>query len=152
MTHRFANQRSRCLIGHSESLQLEAYLDGDVWTIGWGTTRINGKPVKAGMRITREQAIEYFNHDMAIFEQDVTKLVKVPLTNNQFSAVVSLVYNVGTTQFSKSTLLRKLNAGDYKGAADEFGRWVYDNGKILKGLVTRRQREKELFLTPDGEE
>lgn len=148
---RTANQTARCLIGHSEGFRLEAYPDGDVWTIGWGTTRINGKPVTEGMTITREQAAEYFNHDMAMFEKEVNNLVKVHLTDNQFSALVSLTYNIGSTNFSKSTLLKKLNAGDYAGAANEFGRWIYAQGKILPGLVTRREKEKELFLTPDGE-
>lgn len=148
-TTRFANQTGRCLIGHAEGLRLESYLDGDVWTIGWGTTRINGKPVTPGMTITREQAAEYFNHDIAHFEKDIATLVKVKLTDNQFSALVSFIFNIGTTQFQKSTLLKKLNAGDYTGAAREFDRWVYDNGNVLPGLVTRRQKEKELFLTPD---
>jgi len=148
---RKANQTARCLIGHSEGYSLEAYPDGAVWTIGWGTTRINGQPVSKGMKITREQAAEYFNHDMAMFEKEVNNLVKVPLTDNQFSAIVSLTYNIGSGNFGKSTLLKKLNAGDYDGAANEFGRWIYAQGKILPGLVTRREKEKELFLTPDGE-
>jgi len=148
---RTANQTARCLIGHSEGFSLTAYPDGDVWTIGWGTTRINGQPVQPGMIITRDQAAEYFNHDISVTEKEISNFVTVPLTDNQFSALVSLCYNIGGTKFRKSTLLRKLNAGDYAGAAGEFGRWIYARNKVLPGLVTRRQREKELFLTPDGE-
>jgi len=147
---RSTNQTARCLIGHAEGLRLESYPDsGGVWTIGWGTTRINGKPVKQGMVITQEQAAIYFNHDMGIVEQEVSNLVKVPLTDNQFSALVSFVFNIGSGQFSKSTLLKKLNQGDYDGAANEFGRWIYAKGKVLNGLITRREQERDLFLTPD---
>jgi lysozyme len=147
---RVTNQAARCLIGRAEGLRLEAYLDGtDVWTIGWGTTRINGKPVTPGMTITKEQAAEYFNHDLAVFEKEISEVVKVALTNNQFSALISLIYNIGGTQFRSSTLLKKLNRGDYAGAANEFGRWIYDNSKILNGLIERREKEKQLFLTRD---
>jgi lysozyme len=147
---RSTNQTARCLIGRAEGLRLEAYLDGtDVWTIGWGTTRINGKPVKKGMTITKEQAAEYFNHDIAVFEKEIADVVKVALTDNQYSSLVCLIYNIGGAQFRTSTLLRKLNSGDYAGAANEFGRWIYDNGKILNGLVERREKERQLFLTQD---
>jgi lysozyme len=152
MKLRHANQTARCLVGRAEGFSLEAYPDsGGIWTIGWGTTRIHRKPVTEGLTITKEQAVEYFNHDMFEVEAQVTSLVKVPLTNNQFSALVSLVYNIGSGQFQKSTLLRKLNQGDYDGAANEFERWVFDNGVKLDGLVTRRERERELFITPDDE-
>lgn len=150
-TLRRTNQLGRCLIGSAEGLRLDAYLDGDVWTIGWGTTRINGKPVTQGMKITRDQAIEYFNHDMSHFEQEICDCVKVPLTDNQFAALMSFIYNFGGTKFRSSTLLKKLNQRDYQGAANEFGRWIHADGQVLQGLVTRRQKEKELFLTPDDE-
>lgn len=151
MTLRQINQAGRCLIGSSEGLQLTAYPDGSkVWTIGWGTTRIDGKPVTEGMTITRDQAIEYFNADMAEFEREITNYVKVPLTGNQYAALISLCYNIGGTHFRNSTLLKKLNQRDYNGAANEFGRWIYADGKVLEGLITRRAKEKELFLTPDG--
>lgn len=150
MKLRHANQTARCLIGRAEGFSLESYQDtGGVWTIGWGTTKIAGKPVTAGMTITKEQAVECFNHDIFEVEAQVAALVKVPLTDNQFSSLVSLVYNIGSGQFKKSTLLRKLNQGNYDGAANEFGRWVYDNGVKLNGLISRREQERELFLTPD---
>jgi lysozyme len=101
------------------------------------------------MVITKEEAADYFNHDIAMFEKEIANYVKVPLTDNQYSSLVSLIYNIGGKAFKASTLLRKLNQGDYDGAANEFDRWVYSNGKVLNGLVTRRQNEKELFLTPD---
>ena len=147
---RLTNQTARCLIGHAEGLRLESYQDpGGVWTIGWGTTKINGKPVRPGMVITREQAATYFNHDLAIVEQEVSNLVKVPLTDNQFAALVSFVFNIGASAFKKSTLLKKLNTGDYDGAANEIGRWIFAKGKFFAGLISRREQERDLFLTPD---
>ena len=150
MRLRHANQTARCLVGRSEGFSLEAYPDsGGVWTIGWGTTRINGNPVTEGLTITKKQAIACFNHDMFEVEAQVGAMVKVPLTDNQFSALVSFVYNEGIVNFQESTLLRKLNQGDYDGAANEFGRWIYAAGVKLNGLITRRERERELYITPD---
>ena len=77
-------------------------------------------------------------------------LVKVKLGSNQFSALVCFSYNVGLGTFSKSTMLRKLNDGDYRGAAAEFDRWVKGGGRTLPGLVRRRNAEKTLFLKPDS--
>lgn len=149
---RQANQTARCLIGHSEGFSLTAYPDGvGIWTIGWGTTRINGQPVTEGTTITEDQANDYFNHDISVFERDICDAVTVPLTDNQFGALVSLCYNIGSGNFRSSTLLRKLNDGDYDGAADEFSRWIYSAGHVLNGLVERRRKEKKLFLTPDDE-
>ncbi|WP_312069487.1 lysozyme, partial [Acinetobacter sp.] len=76
----------------------------------------------------------------------VNNLVKVPLSQNQFDALVSLTYNIGSTAFKNSTLLKKLNAKDYAGAADQFLRWNKGGGKVLKGLVRRREAERALFL------
>jgi lysozyme len=132
------------LKGH-EGLRLKAYLDtGDVPTIGYGHTR----GVKMGDTCTKEQALQWLDEDADIAENDVNRLVKAPfgLNQNQFDALVSFVYNIGGDEFSTSTLLRKLNAGDYTGAAKQFGRWIYDNGKIVNGLVLRRADERELFL------
>ncbi len=84
--------------------------------------------------------------DLIIHCNNVTKLVKVPLTQNQFDALVSFEYNIGYSKLSASTLLRLLNSGDYKGASDQFGRWVYGGGKILPGLVRRRKAETQLFI------
>lgn len=136
------------LISSFEDTKLQAYDDGvGVWTIGIGTTVYpNGVKVKKGDKCTLEQAKEYFAHDLKRFESSVNKLVEVPLSQNQFDALVSLTYNIGSGAFAKSTLLRKLNAKDYQGAADQFLVWIRGGGKVLKGLVRRREAERALFL------
>ncbi|GLG81674.1 lysozyme [Acinetobacter calcoaceticus] len=132
-----------------EGLKLSAYDDSTgVWTIGYGTTRYpNGKRVSEGDRCTLEQAKAYMQHDLKIFERAVNSSVKVPLKQNQFDALVSLTYNIGVGAFKHSTLLKKLNSGDYKEAANQFDVWVNAGGKRLKGLVNRRAMEKKLFLS-----
>ncbi|MFW2152803.1 lysozyme [Acinetobacter gyllenbergii] len=136
------------LISSFEDTKLQAYDDGvGVWTIGIGTTVYpNGVKVKKGDTCTLDQAKSYFAHDLKRFEASVNNLVKVPLSQNQFDALVSLTYNIGQTAFSKSTLLKKLNAKDYAGAADQFPRWNKGGGKVMKGLVRRRDAERALFL------
>lgn len=136
------------IISSFEDTKLQAYDDGvGVWTIGIGTTVYpNGVKVKKGDKCTLDQAKEYFAHDLKRFESSVNNLVKVPLTQNQFDALVSLVYNIGQTAFSNSTLLKKLNAKDYQGAADQFLVWNKAGGKVMKGLVRRREAERALFL------
>ncbi|WP_035357747.1 lysozyme [Acinetobacter calcoaceticus] len=132
-----------------EGLKLSAYDDGTgVWTIGYGTTRYpNGKRVSEGDRCSLEQAKTYMQHDLKIFERAVNSSVKVPLKQNQFDALVSLTYNIGVGAFKHSTLLKKLNSGDYKEAANQFDVWVNAGGKRLQGLVNRRAMEKKLFLS-----
>lgn len=136
------------LISSFEDLKLNAYDDGvGVWTIGIGTTVYpNGVKVKKGDTCTLDQAKEYFAHDLKRFESSVNNLVKVPLTQNQFDALVSLAYNIGSGAFKNSTLLKKLNAKDYAGAADQFLVWNKGGGKVMKGLVRRREAERALFL------
>ena len=136
------------LISSFEGCELKAYLcPAKVWTIGFGTTVYpNGVKVKKGDSCTLEQAKQFKAHDLKRFEKTVNDLVKVPLTQNQFDALVSLTYNIGTGAFEKSTLLKKLNAGDYQGAADQFTVWNKGGGKVLQGLVNRRAKEKEVFL------
>lgn len=133
--------------GH-EGLRLVAYLDSvGVWTIGYGDT---GPDVVKGLVITKAQAEERLRGRLREFEGYVNRLVKVELTQNQFDALVSLVYNIGPTNFSTSTLLRKLNASDYLGAADQFPVW--NKGRVgrklvvINGLTNRRREERELFL------
>lgn len=130
-----------------EDLRLESYLPtpNDVWTIGYGTTRINGRSVVKGEKITHRQAKEYFREDILKFQNAINDLVKVELTQNQFDALVSFVYNIGVGAFSKSTLLKKLNSGDYAGASREFKRWNKQAGKVLRGLTKRRNEEAEMF-------
>lgn len=134
------------LIKDREGFSKVAYKDtGGVWTIGYGTTKVNGVPVQEGMTCTIEQGCLWLEEDARWAQTAVNKAVKVPLNQNQFDALVSFVYNVGEDAFYKSTLLRKLNSGDYHGAAKEFERWVLDNGKVIPGLVSRRHQEEELF-------
>lgn len=142
----------KAIAGHEGNV-LTAYQDSvGVLTIGVGHTSAAGPPtVKKGMKITAAESDEILSRDLAGVEADVNKLVKVPLSQSQFDALVSLVFNIGGTSFRKSTLLRKLNAGDYAGAADQFRVWDMGtvNGKKvrIKGLTTRRADERKLFLS-----
>lgn len=134
------------LLKSFEGKSLTSYDDGvGVWTIGYGTTRINGVKVTRGMTISDSQAEEYLRADLNSFEKTVNEVVKVPLNQNQFDALVSLTYNIGSSAFTNSTLLRKLNARDYKGASDQFLVWNKGGGKVMRGLVRRREAEKKLF-------
>ena len=136
------------LICNFEGLRLKAYDDGvGVWTIGFGTTKYpNGIRVKKGDTCTLDQAKAYMQNDLKAFEQTVNNTVKVPLNQNQFDALVSLAYNIGSTAFKNSTLVRQLNEGNYKAAANQFNVWVNAGGKRMQGLVNRRAAEKTLFL------
>ena len=124
-------------------------LDG-VWTIGYGQTgSYYGKRVRRGMTTTKAEAHAWLrDHSIKTYEDAVTQAVKVPLNQNQFDALVSFAYNVGVGALKQSTALRKLNAGDYAGAADALTMWTKCNGKVLAGLVRRRKEERALFLTP----
>lgn len=139
------SQRGIALIKSFEGLRLDAYPDpgtgGAPWTIGFGTT----KGVKPGMVITADRAEEMLQEDLRIFEAAVNGAVKVRICQHMFDALVSLVYNIGGAAFRDSTLLRKLNAGDYDGAGMEFERWVFAGGRKLAGLVRRRAAERALF-------
>lgn len=136
------------LICGFEGKRLNAYDDGvGVWTIGFGTTIYpNGVRVKKGDTCTEAQAKQYMQNDLKKFERTVNDVVTVSLSQNQFDALVSLTYNIGSGAFTKSTLLKKLNAGDYKGAAAQFDVWNKAGGKVMQGLVNRRAREKGVFL------
>lgn len=130
------------LIKGFESLRLNAYPDSaGVWTIGYGHTG----GVRPGDRITEAQAEAYLRQDTAWAQQAVRDRVTVPLSQQQFDALTSFVFNVGQGAFESSTLLRKLNAGDYAGAQAQFGRWVHAGGEVLQGLISRRAAEAELF-------
>ena len=124
-------------------------LDG-VWTIGYGQTgSYYGKRVRRGMTTTKAEAHAWLrDHSIKTYEDAVTQAVKVPLNQNQFDALVSFAYNVGVGALKQSTALRKLNVGDYAGAADALTMWTKCNGKVLAGLVRRRKEERALFLTP----
>lgn len=137
------------LIKQFEGLRLTAYQDSvGVWTIGYGWTQlVDGKPITKGMVIKPETAERLLKTGLVSYENDVSKLVKVKLTQGQFDALVSFAYNLGTHALSTSTLLKKLNAGDYDGAGDEFPRWNKAGGKELAGLTRRREAEFALFIS-----
>lgn len=136
------------LIKEFEGCKLTAYQDSvGVWTIGFGWTQpVDGKPIRAGMTIKQETAERLLKTGLVSYESDVSRLVKVGLTQGQFDALVAFTYNLGARSLSTSTLLRKLNAGDYTGAAAEFMSWNKAGGKALKGLTRRREAERALFL------
>ena len=124
-----------------------------IWTIGFGHTDAAGSPKHAtspNLSLTEGEAASILERDLLKYEADVERLVKVPLNDNQFSALVSFTYNLGAGNLGSSTLLRKLNAGDYDGAANEFPRWNKAGGKVLKGLSRRRAAEMDLFTKPSG--
>ena len=132
------------LIKQFEGCKLEAYqCSAGVWTIGYGHT---GSDVTKGRKITQNDAESLLKQDLIVHCNNVLKLVKVKLNQNQFDALVSFEYNVGYGNLSSSTLLKLLNKGDYTGAAGQFEKWVYAGGKVLAGLQKRRKAEKELFL------
>jgi len=138
------SDKAIALIKDFESLRLKAYLcPAKVWTIGYGHTR----NVERGQEITEAEAERLLRCDLVEFERDVNRLVRVPLTQNQYDALISFIFNNGAKEFSTSTLLRKLNTGDYTGAAKEFKRWKFAKGKELPGLVRRRLLEERLFLS-----
>lgn len=137
------------LIRDFEGCELKAYRDAvGVWTIGYGHTSAAGSPqVKAGMTITAAQAEEILKRDLAQYERAVLTAVKVPLSQEQFDALVSWTYNLGAKSLLVSTLLKKLNAGDYAAVPAEMKRWNRAGGKTLKGLVRRREAEAFLWST-----
>ncbi|HFT8008540.1 TPA: lysozyme [Burkholderia cenocepacia] len=138
----------RPLTETSESCRLTAYPDpasgGAPWTIGWGAT---GAGITQGTVWTQEQADSRLTLDLNARADIVDRYVKVLLTPAKKAALVDFVFNVGEGNFASSTLLKKLSAGDYQGAADEFPKWNLASGKVMPGLVTRRARERDLFLT-----
>lgn len=130
------------LIRTSEGYRSRPYRIGQgKWTVGYGH-ELNGVPPK---QITRANAEKLLKGDVAHAAAVIRHLVTIPLTQGQFDALVSFVFNVGGDQFDGSTMLTALNKGDYAYASAEFGRWIWDNGKQLKGLIERRKRERELF-------
>ena len=132
------------LIKEFEGLRLKAYkCPGGVWTIGYGHT----VGVKPGMVISEAQAEEYLKADLIAFERYLNGL-RLALNQNQFDALISLIYNIGIGNFQKSTLLRKarINTND-NSIMDEFLRWVYSKGRVLPGLQRRRLREMKLYFS-----
>jgi GH24 family phage-related lysozyme (muramidase) len=119
--------------------------DGTPWTIGWGST---GPDIGCGTVWTQEQCDVRFERDVGCYVDEVARAIgSAPTTQNQFDALVSFHYNTG--RIAKATLTRKHCAGDHAGAQAEFGKWVFNDGRRLRGLVRRRAEEAELYGTPD---
>lgn len=137
------------LIKEWEGVKLTAYQDvAGIWTIGIGTIKYpNGVRVRKGDTCTLDQALAYLKNDCLWVDSCLDTAIKVPVTQNQFDALASFVYNVGETAFKSSTLLTKLNNKEYSVAADEMLRWVNAGGVKQKGLLNRRNAERKLFLT-----
>jgi lysozyme len=122
-------------------------------TVAYGHTDAAGEPKYANTKsktFTKAEGRLILERDLATYAASVRSLVKVPLNDNQFGALVSFTYNCGAANLKKSTLLKKVNAGDFEGAAKEFGRWNRAGGQVLKGLTRRRAAEAALFATPSG--
>jgi len=148
------NQAGIELIKEFEGLRLRAYLcPANVPTIGYGTTVYpNGRKVQMGDQITAEQAEEYLRSDLRAFERNAESMLRVSVNENQFAALVSFSYNVGSESLRRSTMLRFINDNRFADAAGEFARWNMAAGKPLAGLTRRRAAERELFLKPVSDE
>ena len=143
------NKAGKDLIKSFEGCKLVAYqCSAGKWTIGYGNTFFeNGEAVKPGDRITQEKADELFELIVSNFESKVDKLIKTILTENQFSALVSFCYNVGENNLAKSTLLKKINFNpNDPSIRAEFMKWNKAGGKVLNGLVRRREAEAKLYF------
>lgn len=133
-----------------EGCKLKAYpdpgsRDGTPWTIGYGHTSDSFMKVHKGLVITQAQADAALVHDLEETAAEVARLVKVKLSDNQFGALISFAFNVGVGAFGKSTLLKKLNAGDYGSVPAQLARWNKNDGKVMEGLTNRRAAEAGLW-------
>ena len=130
------------LIQKFEGCELEAYkCPADVWTIGYGHT----KGVVEGMKITKEEAEQMLIDELHEYENYINKYVTVALSQHQFDALVSWVYNLGPANLKASTMLKVLNEGQYEEVPSQMKRWNKAGGKTLDGLIRRRQAEAYLF-------
>ena len=118
------------------------------WTIGYGAIwGLDGKRVTEDHPdISKDQADQLLRRDVRKSQVAVLRLIKVPLEDGQFDSLCSFVFNLGSGSLQSSTLRRKINRGDYIGAADEFPRWVFAGGRKLKGLIKRRKHERLMFI------
>lgn len=132
------------LIKRFEGCRLKAYRDVvGVWTIGWGRTT----NVKKGDTCTQEQADKWLDEEVAVFAKCVDNYVLTPISSKQRDALISFAYNVGCAALARSTLVKKINSGDFAGAANEFLKWDKAGGKKISGLSKRREAERELFIS-----
>lgn len=145
------NKAALDLIKEFEGFRAEAYRDPvGIWTIGYGTTDAAGVGIspKAGRVITEAEAEWYLQKTVDKFAAQITPAITAPINENEFGAFVSLAYNIGPGAFRKSSALRHFNAGDKAKAADSILLFNKAGGKVLRGLVRRREAERALFLTP----
>jgi len=144
--------RGLALIKQYEGLRLEAYQDSvGIWTIGYGHTAQAGPPKPgAGMRITRLEAEAILARDLVEYERAVDEVVTRPPKQNQFDAMVSLCFNIGPGNFTRSSVARAFNIGEESRAAEAFLAWNKAGGRVLPGLTRRRAAEKRLFLSQGG--
>ena len=137
------------LIKEFEGFRTHPYRDSvGIWTVGYGTTHyMSGRHVTKNDQDINEITASHLLEDEVnkTYAHAVNVYVQVQLTQNQFDALVSFVYNLGTGSLKQSTLLRKLNSGDYVGATNEFHKWSHAGGHVIHGLAIRREREKEVF-------
>lgn len=131
-------------IANLEGFSEKAYIPipGDVPTIGFGST----EGVRMGDTITVPKALERLMRDVGVAESAIGRCVKVPLYQHEYDAFASFAYNIGSEAFCSSTLVKKLNSGDYEGACQELKRWVYVDGRRVQGLVNRREAEFRLCM------
>jgi lysozyme len=145
------NQKGLDLIKQFEGCRLVSYPDpatgGKPWTIGYGHT---GSDITMGISWTQEQADLQLLNDATSAGNQIKKCLSIDLNDNQFSALISLVFNIGIGNFKSSTLLKALNAGGFKEAANQFLVWDKAAGRVMAGLTKRRKAEKLLFETPVG--
>ena len=135
------------LIKQYEGLRLTTYKDAvGIPTIGYGHVE-NPIPPGGTRTITAEDAEQILREDLQRFEHDVNNMLTVEVTQNQFDALVSFAFNLGPANLKSYTLLRKVNSGDFNGAAEEFLKWNHAGGQVLAGLTARRNAEKTLFLS-----
>lgn len=130
-----------------------AYLcPAKVWTVGYGTTYLNGRPVRPGDKMTKTEAKAYMKKELQEYLQNalkyVNKEIAAKLNQNQLDSIALFTYNVGVGNFAKSSFLKLMNAGDLVGAPEKMLLWDKAKGKVLRGLQRRRKVERDLFLTP----
>lgn len=143
------NQATVDLVKRFEGLRLKSYRDPvGIWTVGYGTTSSAGIGVSvgAGMEISEETAEKYLMDTLNKFGEQILSAFTRKPTDNQYGAMLSLAYNIGVGAFKKSTCLRRFNAGDEDGAAEALTWFNKAGGKVLRGLVRRREAERELFM------
>ena len=153
MTMHMSVEGINALLKKFEGCKLKAYkCPAGIWTIGYGHTSAAGAPeVVQGMTITQAEANDILRQDLVKYETGVKALVKQPLTQNQFDVLVDFAYNAGVGALKSSTLLKKINAGEFDAVPAELMKWTKGGGKVLPGLVNRRRAEAGWWRSLDAE-